>query len=116
MVGLVVVGSGAGGLLLSRSSSEVLREVGSAELPLQRANSQMRDAVVRSSSELRAFIVTGDASSLESMRANRRDYEGALAVARQACPTSPGGLRPADRPGRRGAQVVRRDRGPGRSR
>ncbi|GAA4345888.1 HAMP domain-containing sensor histidine kinase [Angustibacter luteus] len=89
VVGLVVVGSGVGGLLLSRSSSGALREVAAAELPLQRANSQMRDSVVRAASDLRAYIITGDQASLTSLATNRSAYRQALADAEQVCPAAP---------------------------
>ncbi|WP_426561778.1 ATP-binding protein [Angustibacter sp. McL0619] len=90
VVGLVVLGSGVGGLLLSRSSSGVLRDVASAELPLQRANSQLRDAVVATASDLRAYIVTGDQAALVSLQTDRAGYQDTLSHARRLCITSPG--------------------------
>jgi signal transduction histidine kinase len=85
VVGVLVVGSASAGLLVIGSSSSAVSEVARAGVPLQRANTQLRDAVTGAAANLRGYVITDDASLLDGLRERWSQYAPALERARAAC-------------------------------
>ena len=96
VLGLVIVAVAGIGLMVTSQATASVTELSTRRIPLQRANSMLRSVVVDSSSNLRGYVITGDATLRRDYRQSWAQYAVVLGRARRVCGVQPQACRLLD--------------------